>query len=766
MNFNNLRNYKIKESNKKLFILKIFFLTILIFSEAVFLISYFHIIQNISLNSSVNISHNKLPKDSNPSNSTTLSKDIDTLDFKSNLTIKPDFSSIKETIEDDDTTWALLMSGLVKYDKTSNQIKIYTIEDGLKGGTMGNMIKRDNEIWIATSYGINKLEIDSEKITYYSKKNINKSSTWDDMFHRDEFTVKEGLSSNGNLKVLIDPYTKDIWTESFVGISKFEDDKNEWISYGMTDDKHEIGGSQTIVFSKDYVITFDGSNAYTSGGVYTYDRDNKKWLWLSNDEKYDIQNGSANLISSPDKFWVYARPLNYASCGDGKKEKASRILGYSKKMGWDGEEILNNEIKLGEEIIKAEFKDKSLSIFLLNPCNANSNNARMFKYDPQEKIIIERKAIDSWKEYINQDKEEKDMNDKKSSLIKKMGELLNESPKKNIIISSENKLLVDSGDEYAQFDENFNNDQLENKHWENIREKESEFFSAHGISKDENTRLEPLKCNQLGDNKYIYLDAKWKISNGMGINSGIELIVKYNKENSELILLKKIDYAKEDLTKNNKPFYCDDDHYLLFSIGEGAYNHDFKTGKNIFLDKENFQEKENNNKYNYEDNFNRNNEDNKFYFPANNNKLGIFDPKKLKYEYIKLSDNMSVDLDLNPREINFLDTNGEIYLFSSNNIKQQGYLFIFHDSAKKWDKIKSFQESRGTISKAKIFKNLIWIFTNEGMFNNICYILDVNTMKLKRMSYNNGVTNIGLNKIVSTSNKLFLSGDYGLLIFK
>ncbi len=141
------------------------------------------------------------------------------------IEFRPNFNEFSDVFEDGETTWILTEGGLLRYEPSKGAVKFYGLLDGLVGEG-NNMVKRGVDIWISTQRGITRLDTTTESIVSYVKTGSEQTiDSWADTFRVENFVVKDGLASNSNLQLHVDPYTQELWTLSFQGVSRFDDTK-------------------------------------------------------------------------------------------------------------------------------------------------------------------------------------------------------------------------------------------------------------------------------------------------------------------------------------------------------------------------------------------------------------------------------------------------------------------------------------------------------------------------------------------------------------
>jgi len=698
--------------------------------------------------------------------------------IENRLTFKPNFDRVEDVVEEGDIIWALTTGGILKYNQKNNEVKIYSVKDGLTGeGIYRNMLKRGDYIWVATDKGISRLNIKNEEIKNYFKKPVIENDSWADTFYKFDYEVIDGLSSNANLKLFLDSYTNDLWVASFNGVSKYQDIKDDWISFGKAENVNLNKGITNIVFNKDFVIA-DISPGIDFGGIVAFDRKENKWVALSEREGFNLQkNVRHKLVTNDDKFWVESRPIGYTSCGEKDKIKASAILSYSKMDGWDSEKELNKQISLNEEVAEMEYTQPFLIIYLKEVCNGNTieEKAKLIKFNTVKNEVEEVRIVDNY----DQMKEEKERRHEAemTEIIEKIEKIKGEPARKEILFTIDGELLFnilptfkreelfDSENKPRQF--NVKNGKLiENKDanifWEDLKNKEKEFLENYNLS---DRYFVPMECNRFNSKgNYIYLRTNEEID--MSGGSTRHLIVRYNKSKKELTLLQDIDYIGENVSDNSIPLYpfmCNDSYYLDFGE-KGVCNYDFEHQKTTCFDEDNFKDAT---KVYILD-------DTKKYFLTGDYQLGIFDIDNLHYQYLILENEKEVGIDFKTADLELKDIEGNTLYFTG---KEEGYLFVYDKELKKWNKFWIPEEDKGRIEEVKAFKDTVWIITGEGIFDNIVYIIEKKDANPRRVNINNGIiTTSGRvirngsamwgSKIIKMKDKLFIVGENGIWIFE
>lgn len=156
-----------------------------------------------------------------------------------------------DIIEDDEgILWiaCALNGGLIKFNKHTNEIKIYKSDENDSNTLSYNGIKtlaidKENNLWIGTQYGLNKFNKDKEEFTRY--------------------TEVDGLANNFINGIVVDN-ENNIWASTNYGISKYDNEYNKFVNYDVTDglQGNEFNG-YAYYKNKDGYIFFGGINGLT-----------------------------------------------------------------------------------------------------------------------------------------------------------------------------------------------------------------------------------------------------------------------------------------------------------------------------------------------------------------------------------------------------------------------------------------------------------------------------------------------------------------------
>jgi ligand-binding sensor domain-containing protein/signal transduction histidine kinase len=222
-----------------------------------------------------------------------------------------------------------LDGGLIKFDRNTNNIKIYKSKDTDNNSLTSNSIKAISEdklgnLWIATNHGLNKFNKEKEQFERY--------------------TEKDGLVNNYVYGVLLDDYNNP-WLSTNGGISKFDVNKGSFVSY---DESDGLQGNEfneySFYRSKSGEMFFGGINGlssfYPSEIIETgyvpqtiiqklkvlnkevelsdeiklkYNENYFSFNFFLVDYKNTDKNEYAYMLEGVDKDWVYSSNRNSAS---------------------------------------------------------------------------------------------------------------------------------------------------------------------------------------------------------------------------------------------------------------------------------------------------------------------------------------------------------------------------------------------------------------------------------------------------------------------
>ncbi len=513
----------------------------------------------------------------------------------------------------------------------------------------------------------------------------------------------------------------------------------------------------SIAFTKDFVGIFNGSNGVTEGGVYVFDKTAQSWSYPTKDPIYDLDRGSAFLVDSPDKFWVVARPKTYISCDDAKHSKASRVLGYS-KSGWDTEEELNNAIRLGEGVSSMEFRDGFLWVYVTHGCN-ESGQMTLVQYDPQENKVIKNtptvEVRSQWR------KKEDNLKDFEKRLIPEIEKIVGYPARKDVTLVNNETAIIDVAEEprhpwdrrIKQLDSNLREVTSKKEVWEQVEQEAVGLLKRYG---SEYAVLQLMPCNEPQSSSELYFKIMPEIGMG-GPTEFSPVVAVFDQEKKEFTRIEKLNYDGEEEQISLEPFVCNETQYLSFDTERGvlmefpgekqasvpiAKDADFPGAIREFnLIRE------------------------KKYFLSKEGKLGYFDVKEKNYQYVDIAENQEVAL--KDFELLDVDKDGQLYVFRGSSSNQPsilpGNIFLFDAVQKSWKKVWVPKESRGLIQSAKIFRDEIWVATNEGTHDNVISVMRRGEWSPERFPINHGEVG-GVSspvKFFEIDNRLLLSARSG-----
>ncbi|MBX7379325.1 ligand-binding sensor domain-containing protein [Clostridium chauvoei] len=160
-----------------------------------------------------------------------------------------------------------LEGGLIKYNKTTKEMKEYRNNEKNKKSLSYNAIKSiisdsKGNLWIGTQYGLNKFDKNKEEFTRY--------------------TESDGLCNNFIYGILIDSEYNP-WISTNYGLSKFDIEDNKFINFNVTDglQGNEFNG-HSYYKSPEGEMFFGGINGLTT--FYPEDLVEKKFIPMVNIE--------------------------------------------------------------------------------------------------------------------------------------------------------------------------------------------------------------------------------------------------------------------------------------------------------------------------------------------------------------------------------------------------------------------------------------------------------------------------------------------------
>ena len=139
--------------------------------------------------------------------------------FLKNGILKGMFSGIAQDKDGDIWIGSSLDGGLIRINKSTNEVKVYKNEIDNKNSISFNVVKsiavdENNTIWVGTQNGLNKFNREDETFTRYYES--------------------DGLSNNFIYGILIDDEDNP-WISTNYGISKFNVKEHKFINYDVTD---------------------------------------------------------------------------------------------------------------------------------------------------------------------------------------------------------------------------------------------------------------------------------------------------------------------------------------------------------------------------------------------------------------------------------------------------------------------------------------------------------------------------------------------------
>lgn len=678
-------------------------------------------------------------------------------EVENRLVFRANFDKVIGEIEDGNIDWLLTNGGVVKYDKTKKEAKIFSVKDGLGGRYLSytNFIKRGDYIWIATDFGISRLDVLKGIVKNYTAK---PDDPWYDERTRPKYDTMEGLASNNNLKLFLDPYTNDLWTVSFNGISKYQDDKDDWTSYGKMESTN-IWWVYNLAFNEDFVFGALAPTSY-SGGIVAYDKKENKWSVLSEKNGFVLEkNANQELAAGDSNLWV-TKFTPFKSCDDKSDAKIYKVLNYTKTKGWQSVDEVGKMIEKGEKIIEMNYSKSILQLLVRNFCDIKNQKVRAVKYDIKENKIV---GVNDLENYDNEQMQRaKYAEDRYSQIIKEIEKIVQEPANKEIVMNIGNDLLIATTPDthpmqqldYKQFNSDFQEVSEANSSWSDLKDKAFDFLEKNNIQRS----LIPLKCNQFNDiSDDIYLTMGY----GGPEDDSYEIIARYDKNKKNISELDNVKYndraGKEqsiwfNYDSVNDLFFCKGNRLLIFN-NDGVIKYNTETKKGVFID---------------ETSSGKNIKKlaiigRKLYFLAEKDKMGVFDIDNLKYEYIDLGDVESIGLDMT--KANLADVGSDNYYFYvsvADDKDTQEFMFVFDKNISKWGKRKIVKD--GYINEIKFYNGIVWIVSREGYARNVIYVIDEDNNK-RILGINNGIISPANNFFV-TNNGLYISGSNGFWEFQ
>jgi len=614
------------------------------------------------------------------------------------ISFYPNYDDVKEVIEDDNATWALVSGGVLKIDE---EVKLYTVEHGLINPPYLTMVKRGDDIWVSsTSDGISRFNIPTEEITNF-RKNENDSFS----------NIKDGLTGNGYYYLAVDPYTDELWASGDDNISRFLDDYDKWITYTGTD-YEEIKSSYGLFFTEDHIVF---------GDVYEIRMFNKKeneWMFTQ-DLDADLYFSTNTHVVLNNGFLIEAFPKNIGEFGYGcgeQEEKLSIIIKYSDANGWSDYD-LNNYIEPGEMIAKADFNDNIWTLYLnTDTCAYPVDTYKMVRYDVENNILLDVKQVDAHNLWEDELKLE---NERYLEVLDDVKEIL----RKDVIAVDDEAMLLNTlpqekNTEFSQDNQDFKYVDFD------LREIEVPWFDdikkqSEDIINTKNYILKPLSCNNFNNNE-IYLTSVSLNYGEYPMSSETNIIARYNKDTSKLEELKALDYWKgegyysDPFYAIQQPFYCQDDKYLSFNE-QGVMKYDFDLGRADYPDEDNFIRAMNDRIYYVV-------RDDKLYYYTEQSSIGIFDIETLTYDYLDL-DFTYTNMHFWPYEIELEDISDDYVYFTNFNFN--GLPFIYNIKENEWDQFWVLESDKGYIIDIRENNGIVFIMrTDEDNDVSLAYMLE------------------------------------------
>ena len=154
------------------------------------------------------------------------------------------FGGIAQDKDGDIWIGSSLGGGLIRINKNTEEVKVYTNEVDNENSISFNIVKtiavdEKNTVWVGTQNGLNRFNRENETFTRYDESN--------------------GLSNNFIYGILVDD-KGDLWISTNYGISKFNLESNKFINYDISDG---LQGNEFNGFS--YHKAYDGEMFF--GGV-------------------------------------------------------------------------------------------------------------------------------------------------------------------------------------------------------------------------------------------------------------------------------------------------------------------------------------------------------------------------------------------------------------------------------------------------------------------------------------------------------------------
>lgn len=637
-----------------------------------------------------------------------ISTNIGTMSFFQNLSVHETAGKPFGFDRNDNNIWAGNSSGLVHRNISTGSINTYSIHDGVAPGYVHSVIAMKDGIWFTPQgggIGYFDYKTNAFKQIHYVPAFSNDS--WESTFYRQSLPdVALGLFSDSNLFLEKDLFSNDIWSESFVGVSRFDAKQNKWVSYGSAN-QEEIHSSNQIAFSNDYVVVLSPEINTGKSRIYTYDRLTEKWNILNEMSDYPFLNAES-IISGDDRF----RVLGEIVVSD--KTKTKRVMySYQKDKGWMSDTIFNQFLSSNKAVSYSnpvQYKNGIISLFIYDESNDNIYKESAVTYDPKlQKIEVKDNAIQN--KYLEVDKLEKVLQEK-----------VNRSIYTDVILSNNGRMLVT--DDYSSSilkDSLFKTHLVDDKFsfilkWDaeilpDLVKKLDDFNDVYD--------LWFLNCNDLRNPGHLVFRINIG-SIGPG-GDGKSRIAVYDKNKSSIEIIGGLDDLISPEDRRKKELQVCPDSYSdgYFIQDEFSYNINIQS---FALDKENVKT-----------NF-------------------------IESILLAKDDNAPAD----PTRV--FDINDNQLLVGSNNGGERKFLFIYNFVKQAWQKVPIVSENIGDVVDAKIFADKIVVITNEGIKNGYVHIVS-NDISYKVMDIND-IPLINAKKLFVDNDTLIINAEQGAYILR
>ncbi|MBI5466679.1 MAG: hypothetical protein HY975_00480, partial [Candidatus Kerfeldbacteria bacterium] len=185
----------------------------------------------------------------------------------------------------------------------------------------------------------------------------------------------DGLISGANVQLRRDTYTGDIWAATFRGVSRYKATGDTWESYG-SGAGIDFAGVRDIAFTPTAAWIFVTPNAYTKGGMLSFDKASKQWAAHNETNNLKLDRDDIKFTTLDADVWAVGRPNDWVSAA---KSRDADVYRYRGTTGtWQKITEVNKTLLAtdhvsavttvdGQIVLTVERKDRSLVDMVVNP---------------------------------------------------------------------------------------------------------------------------------------------------------------------------------------------------------------------------------------------------------------------------------------------------------------------------------------------------------------------------------------------------------------